>query len=202
LGTRGRRHAGPGGGGLASDVRVPAVAVTRRPPAWRAVAAAALTVACGGAQPAPFPRDEPIRLGPLELTVLELEPVPSPPPVPLSSLRAHPGARPLAVFVEWAGLDGMAESERSRFLESFLEEGVTLTDADGAEYRAMSALTRPMYSIGDTRGMIGGTVPHDWVVVFHVAEDAREFALLVENPEPDGGGPELARVDLGTPDLR
>jgi hypothetical protein len=59
-----------------------------------------------------------------------------------------------------------------------------------------------MYSIGDTRGMIGGTVPHDWVVVFHVAEDAREFALLVENPEPDGGGPELARVDLGTPDLR
>lgn len=162
----------------------------------------AACLACGGAaKPTPIPRDEPISLGILELTVSELEPVPIPPPVPLNTLRAQPGDRAIVVFVEWAGLDDLAEPDRFRFVETFLEDRLTLVDESGNEYRALSSLTRPMYASGDTRGMLGGTVPHDWVVVFHVAEAARNFALLVENPEPREGEPQVARVDLGTLDV-
>lgn len=175
--------------------------VSRRPDgpiAWLLVG----LLACGGAsQPAAFPLGEPIPLGILELTVIRMEAVPSPPPVPLSILHAQPGDRVIVAYVEWDGLEGLAEQDRFYFVETFLEDRLTLVDAVGNEYRALSALTRPMYANSDPRGMLGGTVPRDWVVVFHALEDERDFALLVEHPEPREGEPEVARVELGTLDV-
>jgi hypothetical protein len=187
--------------------------VTRRLPSFSAVARSgrvvrfvwllAVAVACGGASgPTPFLLEETIPLGAFELEVVDFEPVPSTPPVPLNTLRAQPGDRVVVTFVEWDGLDGLAEPDRFRFVETFLEDRLTLVDGQGNEYRSLSAMTRPMYAGGDTRGMLGGTVPKDWVAVFHVLEDATTFALLVEHPDPREGEPELARVEVGTLDAQ
>ena len=192
-----------------TDRREPAAAVSRGPDgpiAWLLVATLVWllegVLACGGPpEPTAFPLEEPIPLGILELTVTRMEAVPSPPPAPLNILHAQPGDRVIVAYVEWGGLEGLAEQDRFYFVENFLEDRLTLVDAAGNQYRALSALTRPMYASSDPRGMLGGTVPRDWVVVFHALEDERDFALLVEHPEPREGEPEVARVELGTLDV-
>ena len=159
------------------------------------------SIGCGsGSETTPAARDEGIHARGARVDRLGARSGASPPPVPLSTLRAGSGERAGVVFVEWEGLDEMEEPARFRFLEDLLEDQLTLVDDSGNEYRALSSMTRPMYSAGDTRGMIGGTVPYDWVVLFHVAGEARSFGLLVENPEPREEEPKLIRVDLGTLD--
>jgi hypothetical protein len=44
---------------------------------------------------------------------------------------------------------------------------------------------------------MGGTRSPDYVVVFQVPKESRGFTLLVENPEPQEGQPQLAAVALG-----
>jgi hypothetical protein len=145
------------------------------------------------AEPTSFSLKEPIPLGTLVVSVSSAKVVTSP-PVPLSSLRAQPGEKVVAVFVTLEGLDAFEGLDRRSFAEKFLEGRSSLEDPAGRRTPAWHAMPKGLYhNFGD----LGGTQSPDYVVVFHVPEESRDLTLLLENPEPGQGQPQLGAVELG-----
>jgi len=162
------------------------------------LAAAGLIAACGAGAPeaTPFRMKERIPLGVVSLAVTRAQVV-TIPPTPLGSLSAVPGHKVIAVFVRLGGLDdldGLKGLERRLFAEKFLEGRTTLSDAAGERTKDGHAMPKGLYY---GSGDMGGMRSPDYVVVFQVPEESRDFTLFVENPEPQEGQPQLAAVALG-----
>jgi hypothetical protein len=160
------------------------------------VAAAALGTSWVACRPEPkpptrFSLGDPLELGMFTLKARRMETVASPPPVPLGSLSAQPGEKVIAVFVRWDGLDGLTPMDRRIFVESFLQHRLAVVDEADERTPAFHAMSAGLY-----HGMPGGLPEREWVVVFHVWVDSREFTLLVEHPDPDPTGFELAAIPL------
>ncbi len=141
--------------------------------------------------PTAFSLGDPLDLGMFTLKARRMETVSSPPPVPLGSLRAQPGEKVIVVFVRWDGLAGLDALDRRVFIESFLEHRLAVVDEAGERTPAFHAMSSDLY-----HGMPGAFPEQEWVVVFHVWIDSREFTLLVEHPDPDPAGFELAAIPL------
>jgi hypothetical protein len=154
-------------------------------------AVAVLGLGCGleGGGTSTFAVRDPISLGILDVSVLGWEEVRIP-RVPLSTLRAAAGEKPIAVFVRWSGLDGYADRDRHIFVDSFLSRRVRLVDADGHEYEARGAMPRNFY-LGSFEGNLDGPTPRDWVAVFHAWVDSQGYSVRVQHPDP---GPEEFHV--------
>jgi len=70
----------------------------------------------------------------------------------------------------------------------------TLSDAAGSLTKDGHAMPKGLYyGFGD----MGGGQSSDFVIVFQVPKESRDFTLLAENPEPQEGQPQLAAVALG-----
>jgi len=150
-----------------------------------------LACGLGGLSPTVFAPGQEIPLGELSLTVTGWEAVP-PGHAPISALRAAPGEKVIAVFVRWSGLPGRSDMERRVLLERFLERQARIVDDEGFQTTAFSAMARELYRLqAPVR-----EAPSDWVVVFHVWIDSRNYKLLLAHPDPAQGGLRLAEVQL------
>ena len=168
----------------------------RRPSLTTAIAVAAVSAASQACSPEPSPptrfsTGDPLDLGMLTLKARRMETVSNPPPVPLGSLSAQPGEKAIAVFVRWDGLDGLEAFDRRVFVESFLEHRLAVVDEAGERTAAFNAMSADLY-----HGMPGAMPEQEWVVIFHVWIDSREFTLLVQHPDPGPSTFELAAVPL------
>lgn len=135
---------------------------------------------------------DPISLGLLTVTVAGTEKVAPGLRAPVSSLAPQPGNQVIAVFVNWSGLGAFERRDRKQFVETFLEDRLALVDAAGARYKARHVMPRWLYY----GHMASGSLPHDWVVAFHVPEESHTFTLYVQNPDPQEGYPRLAAIGL------
>ncbi len=158
------------------------------------ITGAALAVGCSGGgdgeSTAVFVRNREVPLGPLSLRVTGSEEVTSP-PVPLNTLYAEPGRRVFVVFVNYRGLADLAESDRDRYVESYLSRRATVVDSVGAAHRAVHAMPRPFFT-----GSYHLSHSRDWVVVFHPVADRRVLHVRFEHPDPEPGGFRHAEVGL------
>lgn len=141
--------------------------------------------------PTPFDLRQPIPLGMLSIAVMRTETVPNPPFAPISSLMAQPGEKVVAVFVRWKGLEDLDQADQRVFIETFLEDRLSIVDEDGETYPAFSAMPLDIYQMSP-----GGYSPHDWVAVFHVWVDSQRYTVLVANPQPEAGGFTVAAIPL------
>ena len=112
---------------------------------------------------------------------------------PISSLRAPEGEKTIAVFVVWSGLESYEESDRRVFAEAFLHDRLNLVDADGLDYRSVSAMPREVYDFSNH----AEPMPRDWVVVFHVGVESHAYTLRLRHPDPDNKDFDVALVQLG-----
>lgn len=165
----------------------------RGPRVLTVVLAAATVGACEpeSGQATLFALGQPLELGMFTIKARRMETVADPPPIPLGSLQAQPGEKVIAVFVHWAGLDGLEPMDRRVFIESFLEHRLTVVDEAGERAAAFHAMPADLY-----HGMPGQLSEQEWVVVFHVWVDSRDFTLLVVHPDPEPGGFEVAAIPL------
>jgi hypothetical protein len=163
--------------------------------AWFVIAVLGLGCGIEGQRTSTFVLREPISLGILDVSILGWEEV-RVPRVPLNTLTAAAGEKPIAVFVRWSGLDEYAEPDRHGFVDSFLSRRLYLVDTDGHEYKARGAMPRNLY-LGSFDGNLGGPTPREWVAVFHVWVDSQGYSVRIQHPDP---GPEefhVAVVPLG-----
>ena len=158
---------------------------------------AVVTMGCGATDErvAEFQLSQQVPLGILNLAVTGWEEVRRP-RVPLGSLTAADGEKPIAVFVRWNGLDGYSEFDRRVFAERFLDGRLRLVDDEGYQYETRNAMPRALY-LGRVDLMSNTHAPRDWVVVFHVWVDSHAYTLRVEHPSPGEDDFSVARVSLG-----
>lgn len=159
---------------------------------------AAVVLGCGGdgdtKSSTQFTLREEIPLGIINVSVTQWEEARET-SSPLSSLRPPEGEKPIAVFVRWRGLDEFREFDRRTFVEALLSDRLTLVDSDGFEHAALTAMPKDLYQFTAQAGS-GKTAPPDWVVVFWVWVDSRDYELHVEHPNPGEGDFDVAVVDL------
>lgn len=141
--------------------------------------------------PTLFSLGDSLDLGMFTLKARRMETVSNPPPVPLGSLHAQPGEKVIVLFVRWDGLAGLEALDRRVFIESFLEHRLAIVDEAGERVSAFHAMSTDLY-----HGMPGAFPEQEWVVVFHVWIDSREFTLLVEHPDPGPADFKLAAIPL------
>ena len=147
---------------------------------------------CGGGRSASFALRQAIPMGPISVTVDGWESV-GEARAPLSSLRAPAGEKAIAVFVRWDGLDSYAEPDRRIFAEAFLQDALRVLDSEGFGYEAISAMPRELYHFSGG----GAPAPRDWVVVFHVYVDSRDYTLRLSHPDPQEDAFDVAIGHLG-----
>jgi hypothetical protein len=151
-----------------------------------------LAAACSSEPPRQIAVGEDIEVGPYVFKVVRGRPAPNPPP-PISTFRSQPGKKGIVVFVDWKTLDGnMDVMRRLAFVESFLENQLSIADAEGKRTKVFGAMQARLMYMEDP-----GPNWRDWVVVFHVPDDSRDLTLMVENPEPRDGQARVTAVPLG-----
>jgi len=151
-----------------------------------------LALACSTEPPLQSAPGDDIEVGPYVFKVVRGRHAPNPPP-PISTFRSQPGKKGIVVVVDWKTLDGnMDVMRRLAFIESFLENQLSIADSEGKRTKAFSAMQARLMYMEDP-----GPNWRDWVVVFHVPDDSRELTLMVENPEPREGQARLTAVPLG-----
>jgi hypothetical protein len=156
-----------------------------------AIGAGLLATACASEPPRPTALREDIPAGPYTLRIMLARNVPDPPP-PISTFRAQPGKKGIVVFVSWKGLEDLDPMRRLAFIENFLENQLSVSDAAGEETEAVGAMQERLMFMDDP-----GQNWRDWVVVFYVPEDSRDLTLLVENPEPRDDQARVTATPLG-----
>ena len=156
-------------------------------------AACLLAVSCAQEPPRPAALGDDIEVGPYALTILRARHAPNPPP-PISTFRHQPGKKGIVVFVDWKRIGNeMDTMRRLAFIESFLDNQLSIADAEGHQTKAFDAMQARLMYMEDP-----GPNWRNWVVVFHVPDASSDLALLVENPEPrDDGQARLTSVPLG-----
>ena len=133
-----------------------------------------------------------IEVGPYVFRVLRARSAPNPPP-PISTFRHQDGKKGIVVFLDWKKLDDdMEVLRRLAFIESFIENNISIADAEDKRTEVTGAMQVRLMYMEDP-----GPNWRDWVMVFHVPDTSRELRLLVENPEPRDGQARLTAVPLG-----
>jgi hypothetical protein len=150
-----------------------------------------LAVACANEPPQQIAIGSDIPVGPYAFRVLRARNAPNPPP-PISTFRSQAGKKGIVAFVYWKALDDVDGIRRQALIEQFLENQLSISDADGTRTEALSAMQERVMFMQDP-----GSNWRDWVVVFFVPEQSRDLTLLVENPEPREGQARLIAVPLG-----
>ena len=158
-----------------------------------AIAAVSVLVAsCAAEPPRQAPLGADIEIGPYVLRILRARQAPNPPP-PISSFRHQDGKKGIVVFLDWKKLDDdMDAMRRLAFVESFLENQLSIADAEDKRTEVTSAMQARLMYMEDP-----GSNWRDWVIVFHVPDASRELRLLIENPEPRDGQARVTAVSLG-----
>lgn len=155
-------------------------------------AALVLSAACSQEPPRQSATGDDIEIGPYAFKVVRGRNAPNPPP-PISTFRSQPGKKGIVVFVDWKTLDGnMDVMRRLAFIESFLENQLSISDSEGKRTKVSGAMQARLMYMEDP-----GPNWRDWVVVFYVPEASRELTLMVENPEPREGQARVTAVPLG-----
>jgi hypothetical protein len=155
------------------------------------VAACLLAFACAADPPRPVALGETIAIGPYAFKVVTARPLPNPPP-PISTFRAQPGRKGVAVFVRWHKLDdAMDAMRRIAFVENFLTDHLSIVDGSGERTKRGRAMQENLMYMRDP-----GSNWQDWVVVFHVPDASRDLSLVVENPEPRDGQSQSTTMKL------
>jgi hypothetical protein len=151
-----------------------------------------LACSCAAEPPREVALGTDVEIGPYALRILRARSAPNPPP-PISTFRHQPGKKGIVVFIDWRKLDDdMDAMRRLAFIDSFLENHVSIADAEDKRTELSGSMqTRLMYMEDP------GPNWRDWVIVFHVPEASRELRLLIENPEPREGQARLTAVPLG-----
>lgn len=156
------------------------------------IGASVLAVGCTQESPRQIALGKDIEVGPYVFRVLRAQDGPNPPP-PISTFRSQPGKKGIVVFLDWKKLDDeMDMMRRLAFIESFLENQLSIEDSDGRRSEASGAMQARLMDMQDP-----GRDWRDWVAVFHVPEETRGLTLLVENPEPSHGQARVTAVPLG-----
>jgi hypothetical protein len=139
-----------------------------------------------------FPLRQEIPFGPIAVSVNGWEEV-GEAHAPLSSLRAPEGAKAIAVFVVWSGLDPYTEPDRQKFAEEFLSDSLKLADSGGLDYKAVAAMPREIYHFSSRPA----SAPRDWVVIFHASSGSGGYTLRLSHPDPGEDSFDVAIVPLG-----
>jgi hypothetical protein len=150
-----------------------------------------LVATCAKEPPRQIALGDEIPVGPYTLKVLRARNAPNPPP-PISTFRSQEGKKAIVVVIYWKTLDDVDGLRRLAFAEKFLESQLSISDADGAQTPALSAMQERVMFMKDP-----GANWRDWVVVFFVPDQSRDLTLLVENPEPREGQARLNAIPLG-----
>lgn len=150
-----------------------------------------LAVACAQEPPRQIALGVEIPVGPYAFEVRRARNTPNPPP-PISTFRKQPGKKGIVAFVSWKTLGDVDGLSRLALAEKFLENQLSISDADGTRTQAVGAMQERIMYMGDP-----GANWRDWVVVFFVPDESRDLTLLVENPEPREGQARLTAVPLG-----
>jgi hypothetical protein len=165
---------------------------TRRLAAVLLVAGASLLAfACTKEPPRQIAMGDEIAVGPYAFRVLRARNAPSPAP-PISTFRSQPGKKGVVVFVSWETLSDMDQMRRLVFVESFLENQLSIVDSEGKHTEAFGAMQERLMFMEDP-----GSNWRNWVVVFHVPDESRDLTLLVKNPEPREGQARFTATALG-----
>jgi hypothetical protein len=154
-------------------------------------AACLLAVACTQEPPRHIGLGDEIAVGPYALEIVRARKAPNPPP-PISTFRSQPRKRCIVVSVYWKTLADLDAIRRIVFVESFLENQLSIADAEGKRTKAFGAMQEKLMFMEDP-----GPNWRNWVVVFHVSDESRDLALLVENPEPREGQARFTSTPLG-----
>lgn len=131
-------------------------------------------------------------------------------------LQAPPSSSFLSVVLRVDRESSEPESGSARPMAELVSDlmmGLTLEDGQGSRYQrpitVPSASFRMMRSAGSVSGMTpqdlaimsraqtSVRLPGDWVAVFSVPGDARDFQLLIRNRNRQGDQPRRVAVDLG-----
>jgi hypothetical protein len=155
------------------------------------IAACLLAFACTQEPPRHTALGEEIAVGPYALEIVRARKAPNPPP-PISTFRGQPGKKCIVVTVYWKTLADMDAIRRIAFIESFLENQLSIADAEGTRTKAFSAMQEKLMFMEDP-----GPNWRNWVVVFHVPDESRDLALLLENPEPRENQARFTSTPLG-----
>jgi hypothetical protein len=150
-----------------------------------------LAVACAQEPPRQIALGAEVPVGPYAFEVRRARNTPNPPP-PISTFRKQPGKKGIVAFVSWKTMDDVDGLNRLALAEKFLENQLSISDADGTRTPALGAMQERVMYMGDP-----GANWRDWVVVFFVPDQSRDLTLLVENPEPREGQASLIAVPLG-----
>ena len=151
-----------------------------------------LAGACAREPPREVALGADIEVGPYVVRILRARSAPNPPP-PISTFRSQPGKKGIVVFVDWKKLDDDMEAmRRLTFIESFLENHMSIADSEDKRTELSGAMQARLMYMEDP-----GANWRDWVMVFHVPEASRALRLLIENPEPRDGQARLTAVRLG-----
>ena len=144
-------------------------------------------------EPTPFSLKSPIPIGPYEVTAKRVRRA-----VDGFTHKVGPGEKGIAVYLSWTGLDAFDRASRYHFIESFNQNRMRILDSLGNTWKPYGTYPVDFYEAPQRNtGLFGSARLRDWVVAFTVPKRARNFTLLIENPDPREGQPRLARVSLG-----
>ena len=163
-----------------------------------------LLAACKSKPPVTYSENQAIPMGPYQVTVSRTESRAG----PIFGGPGDPGVASLVVPLQVQGAD--SESNVARVpVEGWLARQAVV-DGQGRRHRGIPMPTRNYFNMAEAMAartsqdvenwLYGQTVvtgpARDWVMIFPVPQDSRDFRLLMRNPEWVEGQPEVASVTI------
>lgn len=165
---------------------------------------AAVLAACESKPPVAFSENQSIPMGPYRVTVSHTESRAG----PMFGGPGDPGVTSLVVHLNIQGADSDSNVERVPVGEWLARQAVV--DSEGRRHRVIPMPTRNYFNMAEAMAartsrdvenwLYGQTLvtgpTRDWVLIFPVPQDGRNFRLLMRNPDWVEGQPEVASVTL------